>query len=77
VPPESVLVYQTKGRGETDAGGETGGAGERLDEIAAKTYGDPALWRLVASFNNLDDPSSVPPGTVLQLPPPSALGRTA
>jgi len=77
VPPESVLVYQTKGRGETGAAGETSGAGERLDEIAAKTYGDPALWRLVASFNNLDDPSSVPPGTVLQLPPPSALGRSA
>jgi hypothetical protein len=76
VPPESVLVYQTKGRGETDAGGGTGGSGERLDEIAAKTYGDPALWRLVASFNNLDDPSSIPPGTVLQLPPPSSLGRT-
>ncbi len=77
VPPESVLVYQTKGSGEKSAGGETGGAGERLDQIAAKTYGDPALWRLVASFNNLDDPASVPPGTVLQLPPPSALGRTA
>jgi hypothetical protein len=77
VPPESVLVYQTKGGGETGAGGGTSGAGERIDEIAAKTYGDSALWRLVASFNNLDDPSSIPPGTVLQLPPPSALGRTA
>lgn len=77
VPPESVLVYQTKGSGETDAAGETTGAGERIDEIASRIYGDPALWRLVASFNNLDDPSSIPAGTVLQLPPPSALGRTA
>lgn len=75
IPPESVLVYQTKGRGEQGALGPAAGAGERIDEIAARAYGDPALWRLVASFNNIDDPSTIPPGTVLQLPPKSVLGR--
>jgi hypothetical protein len=76
IPPESVLVYQTKGGGDEGAT-EGPSEGERIDEIAARTYGDPSLWRLVAAFNNIDDPSSIPAGTVLQLPPPSALGRSA
>ena len=32
-------------------------AGERLDQVAERTYGDPALWRLVASVNGIDDPA--------------------
>jgi hypothetical protein len=31
-------------------------AGERLDKIAAKWFGNPALWRLIADFNNIDNP---------------------
>lgn len=49
-------------------------AGERLDTIAAHYYPDqtaahgPALWRVLASFNNLADPLHIPAGSVLQVP---------
>ena len=48
-------------------------AGERLDVIAQQEYGDPAYWRLIASFNELDRPDAVPAGTRLALPPTSVL----
>jgi hypothetical protein len=47
---------------------------QRLDEIAARYYGDPTLWRLVAYYNRLDDPLHVRPGTALQIPPLNVLG---
>lgn len=50
-----------------------GGDSARLDEVASRHYGNPALWRLLALYNDLDDPSAVPPGTVLRLPPLSLL----
>ena len=43
--------------------------GERLDEIAARYYGDPSLWRLIATFNNVSDPDHLTPGTILRIPP--------
>jgi hypothetical protein len=55
-------------------------AGERLDEIAARSYPTqsmlevPALWRLLASYNNIEDPLHIPAGFVLRIPPLSALG---
>jgi hypothetical protein len=49
------------------------GAGERLDEIAYRYYGNAALWKPLAAFNGLDDPARVAPGCLLQIPPPSAL----
>lgn len=51
-------------------------AGERLDQLEFKFYGyfgDPALWRWLAIFNNIIDPLHIPPGTPLQIPPLSAL----
>ncbi|HRW10967.1 MAG TPA: hypothetical protein P5121_37960, partial [Caldilineaceae bacterium] len=51
-----------------------GAESERLDQVAAKTYGNPSLWRLLAVANNIDDPAEVPAGTVLRLPPASLLG---
>lgn len=54
--------------------------GERLDGIAARAYPDqspseaPALWRMIASFNNIEDPLNIPTGTVLRIPPLSARG---
>jgi len=42
--------------------------GERLDQLAARTYGDPALWRLIAVVNGIDDPSDVAAGRLLRLP---------
>ncbi|MBW7882848.1 MAG: hypothetical protein H3C34_09450 [Caldilineaceae bacterium] len=47
--------------------------GERLDQIAYRYYGDPRYWRLLALFNNLDDPLHIPPGRLLRIPPASIL----
>jgi hypothetical protein len=53
--------------------------GERLDEIASRYYPDqpaeaPALWRMLASFNNIQDPLHIPAGFSLRIPPFSVLG---
>lgn len=59
------------------------GQGERLDSIAAQYYPNtpaadvPSLWRLLASFNTLQDPLHIPTGFLLRIPPLSALGGTA
>lgn len=45
--------------------------GDRLDDLAARHYGDPRLWRFIAWVNDIVDPFAVPPGTVLRLPPPT------
>jgi hypothetical protein len=50
-------------------GNGPGSAGERLEDIAFMYYGNPALWRLLAAANGIDDPGRVPAGTVLQIPP--------
>lgn len=49
--------------------------GERLDEIAARYYPNQSssLWRLLASFNNIQDPFHIPAGFLLRIPPFSAL----
>lgn len=46
---------------------------ERLDELATTYYGHASYWRVLASFNDIDDPSTVPAGTVLRIPPASAV----
>jgi hypothetical protein len=73
IPPGEIGVYEMKGgseiRGEsTDAPESNPAAGERLDEIAQRVYGDPSYWRLLATFNNIEDPLHIPPGQVLQIP---------
>ena len=40
-----------------------------LGQVAQREYGDPNLWRAVAAANGIDDPSRVPRGTQLLLPP--------
>jgi hypothetical protein len=42
--------------------------GERLDEIAARQYGDPSYWRLVASLNGVENPLELGAGQQLVLP---------
>jgi len=42
--------------------------GETLSGIAAEEYRDPGLWRSIAAQNEIDDPLSVVPGTVLLIP---------
>lgn len=43
--------------------------GDRLDTIAFQYYGNPAYWRMLASFNNLSAPNRLVPGTLLTIPP--------
>ena len=45
------------------------GAGDTLASLARQEYGDPNLWRALATANGVDDPSRVPPGTALVVPP--------
>ena len=43
--------------------------GDRLDTISYQYYGDSSLWWVIASANNIHDPSfAVADGTVLRLP---------
>lgn len=43
--------------------------GERLDFLAAKYYGSPVYWYILASVNNLTNGSMhIPPGTQLRIP---------
>lgn len=43
-------------------------AGETLDRIAAKYYGDPTRWRALAEANAVPDPLNLRPGAVLTVP---------
>lgn len=42
--------------------------GDRLDYLAYLEYGQPGLWREIASANGLDDPMDIHPGQVLVIP---------
>lgn len=42
--------------------------GETLDRIASTYYGDASRWRAVAAANSIEDPLTLPPGTVLTIP---------
>ena len=77
VPPEELRFYQAKGAGEGEEDEEGGGGVERLDEIAARQYGNPAWWRLIATFNNIDNPRDLSAGDVLMIPPDSSVGEKA
>ncbi|SEE66219.1 LysM peptidoglycan-binding domain-containing protein [Ruania alba] len=43
-------------------------AGETLDRIAARYYGDATRWRVLADANGIADPLAVRPGTMLAVP---------
>ena len=69
-----ALPQPTPGTNPT-SGGITGrrsaqtSEGDSLISIAHREYGDPNLWRAIAIANDIDDPTRVPPGTRLLLPP--------
>jgi hypothetical protein len=78
---ESDINNEEDNPGTGDGGGESGqvgGAGERLDEIAVRYYGEnnAHLWRLIAALNNIEDPTHVPCGTLLRIPSLSSLARS-
>jgi nucleoid-associated protein YgaU len=64
---EIAGVHTVQGNGASIDG--DGGLGERLDELAARLYGDPSQWRALANANGLDDPLHLQGGSVLQVPP--------
>jgi hypothetical protein len=43
--------------------------GDRLDVVAQDEYSHPSMWQWLASFNHIEDPMRVPPGTLLKTPP--------
>lgn len=75
VPEDQVIVHQVLG-GPTgsEAEGEVPD-GERLDSIAAQYYGEPSLWRVLASFNGISDPTRLPPPQTVRIPPLATLRR--
>jgi hypothetical protein len=68
LPEDQILTYPLLGDGGGEGGDEPGPAAERLDQIAERLYGNPALWTLVAGFNGIDDPLRLAAGEVLRLP---------
>jgi hypothetical protein len=52
-----------------DGSAEPGFGGVRFDLLAAQALGNPFLWRRLAAFNDVDNPLTVEPGTVLAVPP--------
>lgn len=64
---ERLEVHEISGGGPAgDGGGDTG---ERLDQIAHEYYGDASFWRVLAMFNDIDNPMDMPAGARLQVPP--------
>ena len=64
--PEDQLTFHEVVGGEDEPA-------ERLDEIAARYYGEPGLWRAIAVYNSVADPLQVPPPRVLRIPPIDAI----
>jgi len=76
LPDGDVEVHSIIGAG-ADPSGTPGEApdAERLDQIAQRYYGNPAMWRLLALYNGITDPLRLEPGWVLRVPPVDALAR--
>jgi len=53
------------------------GVPTRLDDIAYRMYGNAGFWRLLARFNDIEDPLSVPSGTLLRMPDSPGVGARA
>jgi hypothetical protein len=62
VPADQLRAHEVLGAGGNEP------ASERIDEVARRYFGRPAAWRFLSLFNGLDDPSSIPPGTLLRIP---------
>jgi len=73
VPEDQVVLHEVVGG--PDGRDATGAVvpGERLDEIALRYYGEPSLWRVIAAYNGISDPTRIPPPQTLRIPPLSAL----
>lgn len=45
-------------------------AGDSLQSLAFRAYGNPDLWRLIAEANEIDDPMRLRPGAAMLVPAP-------
>jgi nucleoid-associated protein YgaU len=43
--------------------------GDTLQHLAYVEYDDPALWKILAETNSIEDPLNIPPGTMIKIPP--------
>ncbi|MGP4004434.1 CIS tube protein [Streptomyces sp. 8N706] len=50
-------------------------AGDSLQSLAWREYGDATAWRAIAEANGIDDPTVLPPGVELLLPAAEEAGR--
>jgi hypothetical protein len=84
LPPEGAIedLGPPEGAGEVyevEGGGPEGepGSSERMDLISDTFLGDPARWRWIAAYNNIEDPLRLAAGTVLEIPTLPPPGGTA
>ena len=63
-----ALVRKLKDRGDIPTRQHVMKEGERLDHLAAKTYGSSQLWWVIAVCSDIGWSLQVPPGTVVNLP---------
>ncbi|QMU70999.1 LysM peptidoglycan-binding domain-containing protein [Streptacidiphilus sp. P02-A3a] len=50
-------------------------AGDSLQSLAWREYGDATVWRVIAEANDIDDPMQLEPGTELLLPAAEEIDR--
>jgi hypothetical protein len=67
-PPKPSGTNPTSG-GTPGRKAVTVAAGDSLESLAFREYGEAAAWRAVAVANGIEDPARVAPGTRLVLPP--------
>lgn len=68
VPEEAKPQNPTSG-GVPDRRAVVMSGGDTLASLARQEYGDPNLWRALATANGIDDPAQVAAGTPLVVPP--------
>ena len=74
LPPDADFTTELM-EGYDLPGDEPAPGNERLDQIAADSYGSSALWRVIAEFNHILDPLNLQAGLRLLIPPRSILER--
>ena len=86
IPAGEIRTHEVLGSaapgpsGDGSADGASGDTGvvttERLDAIAQRYYGNPALWRVLAAFNGITDPLHLTPGQLIRIPPLTLLAKS-
>jgi nucleoid-associated protein YgaU len=73
VDEDQVIIHEVVGGADVLNDTAVAVPGERLDDIAARYYGEPSLWRVIAAYNGVADPTRIPPPRTLRIPPLSSL----